>query len=622
MALQHRSACAERAVRPSRRDVVRPGAAHPDLRAARHARHRFPHRGRRAVGDGIPTDCGRSRGLGPTGRTVEPQAGVPRRGRRAGVDGGRPAGVRADAAARRRSVADGGPGARDETRPPDHRAARVRHGSPRRTGMGSGYIGGAGGAMDRRDRLGRWAGHIVPRAPRARPRRDRPDPAAVRERAAARCTHGPASRRPRRLPVTRVRRSQGAARWSRPQEHGGAGLPCRAAGSGAGPPLLGSGGAGDASASGEKSSPRGEGRAHPAPDAGRQGGGRVIGMGTAPSAPSGQSGPSGPSTTSPGDRTTPRRFDAGTYRIVAARVAQTKERIDASRVGHVQRRFVQADLANQAMILAALALSLLLPVLVTLAALVPLGAANSLPAVVGARLGLHPAAVADLQSLFPSQAAVRSSSTVFGTLFTLLSAYAWPTALQRGYEIAWGVTSQGWRGLWRPLAWLTAFVGAGAVLLVLPRSGLADPWRTILLLVLWTPIIFVWSWWTQHFLLRRAVGWRLLIPGAIAMTIGLVGLRAFAAVWLSSAISYNASRYGPLGIVFMLLTWLTALSVVMLGGPVLGAALHERRVQEAAAQKQADRTERVAELREKVALVMPKPRARDEGQPAETPDET
>jgi membrane protein len=340
-------------------------------------------------------------------------------------------------------------------------------------------------------------------------------------------------------------------------------------------------------------------------------------MDTEPSAPSGQS---GRSPTSPGDRSGPRRFDIGTDRI-AARVAQTKERIDASRVGHVQRRFVQADLANQAMILAALALSLLLPVLVTLAALVPLGAANSLPAVVGARLDLNPPAVADLQSLFPSRAAVRGSSTVIGTLFTLVSAYAWPTALQRGYEIAWGVTSRGWRGLWRPLVWLTVFVAAGALLLVLPRSGLDDPWRTILLLVLWTPIIFVWSWWTQHFLLRGAVGWRLLVPGAIAMTIGLVGLRAFAAVWLSSAISYNYERYGPLGIVFMLLTWLIALSIVMLGGPVLGAALHERRMQEAASPKPTEGTELLAGLREKAALLIPQTRARDVGHPAEGSDE-
>src|SRR3954454_666418 len=339
-------------------------------------------------------------------------------------------------------------------------------------------------------------------------------------------------------------------------------------------------------------------------------------MDTEPSARSGQT---EPSSTSTGDKPGARRFDVA---AVTARMAQTKERLDASKVGHVQRRLVKADLANQAMILAALALSLLLPVLVTLAALVPLGAANSLPAVAGARLGLSPAAVADLQALSPSRDAVRGASTVFGSLFTLLSAYAWPTALQRGYEIAWGMTSQGWRGLWRPLVWLTAFVAAGAVLLVLPHSGLADPGRTILLLVLWTPIIFLWSWWTQHFLLRGAVRWRSLVPGAIAMTIGLVGLRAFAAVWLSHAITYNAARYGPLGIVFMLLTWLTALSIVMLGGPVLGAALHERREEEAAVRKQAERTERLAELRDKVAVVLPQPRAREEGHPAETPDET
>lgn len=341
-------------------------------------------------------------------------------------------------------------------------------------------------------------------------------------------------------------------------------------------------------------------------------------MGREPSAPSGRS---GPSPASRGDRPGLPRFDVGADRIVA-RVAQTKERIDASRVGHVQRRFVQVDLVNQAVILAALALSLMVPVLVTLAALVPLGAANSLPAVVGARLGLDSEAVTDLQSLFPSEEAVRGSSTAIGTVFTLLSAYAWPTALQRGYEIAWGVTSRGWRGLWRPLVWLTAFVAAGALLLALPRSGLEDPWRTILLLVLWTPIIFFWSWWTQHFLLRGAVAWRLLIPGAVAMTVGLVGLRAFAAIWLSTAISTNYERYGPLGIVFMLLTWLIALSVVMLGGPVLGAALNERRMQEAASRQPPERTDLLAGLRDKAALVLPPPRARSQERPVESPDET
>ena len=59
------------------------------------------------------------------------------------------------------------------------------------------------------------------------------------------------------------------------------------------------------------------------------------------------------------------------------------------------------------------------------------------------------------------------------------------------------------------------------------------------------------------------------------MTVGLIGLRAIGAVYFSTAISSNYHQYGPLGLVFMLLTWLIALSTVMLGGPVLGAAMHE-----------------------------------------------
>ena len=240
---------------------------------------------------------------------------------------------------------------------------------------------------------------------------------------------------------------------------------------------------------------------------------------------------------------------------------------------------------HQALILAALGFSLLVPVLVTLAALVPLGSTESLPAGVAARLGLSSDAVTALQQLFPTREEVRGASTVFGTVFTLLSAYAWPTALQRGYEIAWGVPSLGWRGLWRPLAWLTAFVAVGTVLISLPPShALTEPWRTLVLLLLGAPLVFGWTWWTQHFLLRGAVGWRLLLPGAIAMTVGLLALRVAAALFVSSAIIHNYDRYGPLGIVFMLLSWLVAFGVVMLGGPLLGAALHEHRVLTGAAQ--------------------------------------
>src|SRR3954469_15634942 len=60
----------------------------------------------------------------------------------------------------------------------------------------------------------------------------------------------------------------------------------------------------------------------------------------------------------------PDRMSSGVTGRIVHHVSRTKDRIDASSIGHVQRRFVQADLANQALILAALAFSLLVPVLV------------------------------------------------------------------------------------------------------------------------------------------------------------------------------------------------------------------------------------------------------------------
>jgi hypothetical protein len=72
----------------------------------------------------------------------------------------------------------------------------------------------------------------------------------------------------------------------------------------------------------------------------------------------------------------------------------------------------------------------------------------------------------------------------------------------------------------------------------------------------------------------------------------------------------------------MLLTWLIALSIVMLGGPVLGAALHERRSQEAAARAPAGAAaDLAAGLRESAGRLVPPPRARDEAPPVDRADE-
>ena len=280
-----------------------------------------------------------------------------------------------------------------------------------------------------------------------------------------------------------------------------------------------------------------------------------------------------------GTGATPASGRTGVVASSVARYHRTRERLDSTVAGHAHRRIVEVDLSNQALILGALAFMLMVPVLVSLAAVVPLGGGASGEA--AQRLGLSPEATRDVQQLVPARNTVRGTTTVVGTVLAVFSAFSWPAALQRGYELAWGLPSLGWQALWRPVLWLATFIVVGAL------AGGSHPFvtgwvRTVLLVVIGLPLTIAWAWWTQRLLLGGRVAWRLLLPGAVAIGVGLIGLRLVAGFYLSTSITQHYSQYGPLGIVFVMLSWLVGLSTVLLGGAVLGAVLHEHRLRRAA----------------------------------------
>ncbi|WP_018332154.1 hypothetical protein [Actinomycetospora chiangmaiensis] len=163
-------------------------------------------------------------------------------------------------------------------------------------------------------------------------------------------------------------------------------------------------------------------------------------------------------------------------------------------------------------------------------------------------------------------------------LLSVVCGISWPLALQRGYEVAWTLPRAGTRELWRPVTWL---VGVVAVLVVLTllgdvAGGLSGPARVVIR-VLGVPAVVAWAWWTQHFLLGGRVAWRPLAPGAVAIGLGLVGLKVLADRLLSTSIVNHEAEYGPIGVVFTMLSWLIALSTVLLGGALLGAVVVARR---------------------------------------------
>jgi membrane protein len=68
-----------------------------------------------------------------------------------------------------------------------------------------------------------------------------------------------------------------------------------------------------------------------------------------------------------------------------------------------------------------------------------------------------------------------------------------------------------------------------------------------------------------------------LVPSALITTAFFLGLGAFSAYFLSDAIVANDKQFGPIGVVFILMTWLLALGVVFILGPVVGVVWQDRR---------------------------------------------
>lgn len=259
---------------------------------------------------------------------------------------------------------------------------------------------------------------------------------------------------------------------------------------------------------------------------------------------------------------------------VTARYEQRRQQFDDTAAGHLTRRALEVDVIHQALVFAALGFMLVVPILISLSALVPLGAGGGVAAGFAARVGLTDEATRDLQVLFPVQATVRASATWGGVLLSVVCAISWPLTLQKGYEVAWGLPRAGFRELWRPVAWLFTVV---ALIVVVALLGVVSSvGGRIAIVVLGVPALVAWTWWTQHFLLGGRVTWRPLLPGAVAIALGLVGLKVLAELLLSTSIVTHSDLYGPIGVVFILLSWLIALSVVFLGGALLGATLAER----------------------------------------------
>jgi membrane protein len=262
---------------------------------------------------------------------------------------------------------------------------------------------------------------------------------------------------------------------------------------------------------------------------------------------------------------------AGAERVRRAAV-RGKTKYAGSWAEDLCRRLAALDVINQGMVLAATLLLCLFPFLIVVSAL----AGRSMAATLARFTGLTGQAAADVGHLFAPTAA--TTGAVVGTasmVFFVFGGIAAATALQQIYERVFDLPHRPVKDLPLRLAWLALLMGTSLL------TGWAAPGlRHIGGPALLAAAGLVWStgfWWlTMRILLARRVSWRALLPAACATGVLYVAMQAVFAVFFSVMVISNDTKYGPIGIIFALLSYLIAIGVVVILGAAVGLVWQDR----------------------------------------------
>ena len=247
-----------------------------------------------------------------------------------------------------------------------------------------------------------------------------------------------------------------------------------------------------------------------------------------------------------------------------------KQRYAGSSADVLWKRLNSVDFLNQGMIFAGTLLLCAFPLLIVVDSVAGRSAASGL----GRHLGLNRQAADEFGHLFtPSHVTVASVSG-FAWVFLILSGFAVAASLQGLYQRIFGLDSRTTRDMPRALIWLVLMVAWVYVVgSVGPRVRAGGP----VVFAIVGLVVFTCFWWlTMWLLLAGRIPWRGLLPCALATGVFWLGMEAVFAVTFSGMLTSNDRKYGPIGIVFSLMSYLIAIGVVVILGAVTGLVWQER----------------------------------------------
>ncbi|MFI9720864.1 YhjD/YihY/BrkB family envelope integrity protein [Streptomyces sp. NPDC052396] len=247
------------------------------------------------------------------------------------------------------------------------------------------------------------------------------------------------------------------------------------------------------------------------------------------------------------------------------------EHFRAGEANTLWTRLTAVDFFGNSFQLAALAILCFFPLLIVIST----AADRSTATVIAGWLGLDHQAAKAVATLFNS-GHNSSGLTAVSVVMLVFAAMTVAGTLQGWYQKVFAVSVHGWRLLAVRLVWLASLLAYSVAHAVAGRA-LSKAGGPVLQFLAGLVLATLFWWWSMTVLLAGTVPGRRLFPAALVTAVCWMGLGVFSALYFSAAIVTNERRYGPIGVVMVILSWVVAVGVVIHLGSVVGCRYLERR---------------------------------------------
>jgi membrane protein len=232
------------------------------------------------------------------------------------------------------------------------------------------------------------------------------------------------------------------------------------------------------------------------------------------------------------------------------------------------------DFGNQIILFGAALILSVLPIIILLSGL----ASTRVDDDIARNMSLNRRGAHDVSQLFTSSHHSFNLGILIALAMSLAGTVAVGISIQEVYEKSFGqVHVKSARNVARCFIWLAI---VGCLLIADANVSKALEHSTIGRGLEWAldiTVLILFFWWSMHFLLKGQVAWRRLFPAAIATAIFWIGFGLFSSIYFSGSITSDDKLYGPVGIMFDLMTWFIAVGAVIILGAVSGVVWTQRR---------------------------------------------